>query len=148
MGGEESLGPVLVDRHERAVGQAMPLELASDDPDAVSSWFRGKVSFPVAAPRFGRSDVRLLGARLTHVGADDAAYLAYRVQDHPLSVLVFPAGLRPAAGRDVRVVGDRRIYTSRRGGLAWVLFDSGGLTYALVSDLPEALLLELATRIR
>jgi anti-sigma factor RsiW len=137
----------IVERHERAVSQSLPLELASHDADAVSAWFRGKLPFPVAAPRFADADVRLIGGRLTHVQGRDAAYLGYEVQGHLLSAIVVPAGTTPLGGDRVYSVANRPVFASHRRGLTWVVFDRGGLVYALVSDLPEATLLSLAAQV-
>jgi anti-sigma factor RsiW len=138
----------IVERHQRAVSRSMPLELASHDADAVSAWFRGKLPFPVTAPRFSDPGIRLIGGRLTYVQRQDAAYIGYTVQGHLLSVIVVPAGATPLTGDRVYSVADRPVFASHANGLTWVAFDRGGLVYALVSDLPEAELLSLAAQVR
>jgi anti-sigma factor RsiW len=147
--GADAVERDLIDRHRRATAASLPLELASADSTAVSTWFDGKVAFPVAPPRFSRPDIRLVGGRLTHVREADAAYLGYRTGDRPVSLLVFPAGDRPLPGRDVHRVGGRTIHTgSRPDGLSYAAFRQGDLVYALVAELPLATLVELAAAIR
>ncbi len=147
-GEADSLAADLIDRHERvAVRLAWPLELASGEPEAVSSWFRGKVAFPVSAPRFPGPEIRLVGGRLTHVRESDAAYLRYDAGTRPVSVLVFRPGSRPIWGDRVHDVMGRSVYTGRRGTLSYAVFRVGDLAYALTSDLPESALLDLAASI-
>ena len=133
-----------IDRHERALGQNLPLELTSADADAVSSWFHGKVSFPVVAPRLPGPNIRLVGGRLTHVREEDAAYLRYDADARPVSVLVFRPGARPIGGERVYEIAGRQVFTGRRDSLNYAVFRVGDLAWALTSDLPESALLEIA----
>ena len=138
----------LVDRHERVVRRTLPLELSTADGNAASAWFQGKVPFQLRVPRFSDPRVRLRGGRLTHVGDQDAAYLAYELQGSPLSVLVLPGGSRPVGGERAYDVGDRTVFASRRDELNYAVFRQGDVVYALVSALPELTLVELAGQIR
>jgi anti-sigma factor RsiW len=138
----------LVDRHERVVQHTLPLELATADGNAASAWFQNKVPFQLRVPRFTDPRVRLRGGRLTHVGDQDAAYLGYELQGRPLSVLVIPGGSRPVGGERAYDVGGRTVFASRRDELSYAVFRHGDVVYALVSDLPELTLVELAGQIR
>jgi anti-sigma factor RsiW len=143
----EAVGTDLVNRHERAVGHALPLELVTDDADAVSAWFQGKVDFRVVPPRFSDTGIRLVGGRLTHVRDQDAAYLGYDVLGHPLSLLVVAAGRLPFGGERVYSVGGRNVFVSHRDGLNYAVLSRNGLVYALVSDLDGATLVGLAAQV-
>jgi len=143
----DAVGSDLVNRHERAVGHALPLELVTADADAVSAWFQGKVDFPVVPPRFSDPEIRLVGGRLTHVRDQDAAYLGYDVRGHRLSLLVVPAGRLPFGGERLYAVGGRNVFVSHRAGLTYAVLSRDGLVYALVSDLDAVSLVELAAQV-
>jgi anti-sigma factor RsiW len=138
----------LVDRHERVVRRTLPLELSTADGDTASAWFQDKVPFQLRVPRFTDPRVRLRGGRLTHVGDQDAAYLGYELQGHPLSVLVLPGGSQPVGGERAYDVGGKTVFASRRAELSYAVFRAGDVVYALVSDIPEMMLVELAGQIR
>ncbi|MBN1771284.1 MAG: zf-HC2 domain-containing protein [Deltaproteobacteria bacterium] len=138
----------LVDRHERVVQRTLPLELATADGGAAAAWFQGKVPFALRVPRFADARIRLRGGRLTHVGDRDAAYLGYELQGHSLSVLVVPGDARPVGGERAYDVGGRTVFASSRGEIHYAVFRDGEVVYALVSDLPETTLVELAGQIR
>jgi|GEM_PF-1390338 len=138
----------LLDRHDRAVRRALPLELSTADGNAVSGWFEDKVPFRFRAPRFADPRVRLRGGRLTHLGDRDAAYLAYELQGRPLSVLVVRGDAGPVGGERAYDAGGRTVFAGRREPVSYAAFRDGDLVYALVSDLPETTLVELAGQIR
>ncbi|MBI5502384.1 MAG: zf-HC2 domain-containing protein [Deltaproteobacteria bacterium] len=137
----------IVDRHDRFVHHALPLETASYDPGTVGDWFRDKLPFQVVAPRFQEPDARLLGGRLSHVQAQDAAYLAYDVGGRRMSVIVLPAGSVRVGGTPV-TAGGRTVFLSSRQGVTAAVVESDGLLYALVSDISPDTLLHLASQIR
>ncbi|MBI5487646.1 MAG: zf-HC2 domain-containing protein [Deltaproteobacteria bacterium] len=143
----DDVGVDIVDRHERAVRHTLPLETASSDTGAVADWFRDKVPFPVVAPRFDDPDVRLLGGRLTHVRAEDAALLGYVVGDQWMSVIILPAGAVRVGGTPM-ALGDRTVYVSQIDSATEVTFEQNGLLYAMVSDVSPDILLRLAAQIR
>lgn len=138
----------LLDRHDRVVRRALPLELTTADGGAASAWFQGRVPFQFLVPRFLDPRVRLLGGRRTHVGDRDAAYLAYDLSGQPLSVLVVPGDAGPVGGERGYDVGGRTVFASRRNGVSYAVFRDGEVVYALVSSLPERTLVELAGQIR
>jgi anti-sigma factor RsiW len=119
-----------------------PVEVAGPDPDGVSTWFRGKVDFPVRPPRFD-NQVRLLGGRLGHLGQQHAAYLVYSMQGgHKVSVFVYPGNIPIEAPRRI-VVRDRPVYVGDESGYRVALFRDRGIGYALASDLDESELVRL-----
>jgi hypothetical protein len=126
-------------RHQR--GQ-LPLELVSDAPPQISAWFANKLPFSVQLPNYQESSgqeklYRLEGARLVGYKADYAAYVAYQMQQRPISlVITSDAVAQPAGGEQIAAKGLTFHYNSI-DGLKVITWSDRGLTYALVSDLAE-----------
>lgn len=135
-GSRDPLVDEAVQRHARD----LPLEVTAADVagDAVPEWFKGKLDFNPRPPRFTRPDMRLVGARLSHISDRPAAYMRYElprghaglfiVEDH--DGRLFPA--RVFSERDGRV----RIVAARGYNIA--VWHHDGIAYSLVSDLDAA----------
>ena len=127
-------------RHQR--GQ-LPLELTTDTAGDVSRWFEGKVPFVVTLPDYqgetsepeNRYEIR--GARLVGFDGDYAAYVAYRMDRHPVSLVITSTSVaRPEGGEAVSARGIA-FHFETFDNLKVVTWSHGNLTYALVSDLEE-----------
>lgn len=124
----------LADDHMRAIGGD---GLASADTAAVAEWLRARLPFAVHVPVM--RDLQLRGARLCLMGGRRGAVVEYRTATgEPVSYYVVPApeGSAATAGPDVR--------RASRGGYHVVGWTEPGLLHALVANLPESRLLELA----
>jgi anti-sigma factor RsiW len=131
----------------------VPIEVPTPEAREVDEWFRDKLPFELAAPRFEDDQVMLLGGRLSKVGGGDsglrsrrAAYLVYGVGPHKLTVLVFDGkDLEVDDDSAIREVNGRRlaIHHDQDRGYNVALYRKGNLTYAYTSDLPETDLLRL-----
>ena len=128
-----------VDTHLRYARRQLPLEVISDRPEAVSGWFEGRVPFHLALPDYPlapgeRKPYRLEGGRLVSFHGDYAAYVAYRMDDQPVSLLVTSSDrVRPAGGEIVRS-GALEFHVQSLAGLNLITWSDKGLTYALASD--------------
>jgi anti-sigma factor RsiW len=128
-----------VDTHLRYARGQLPLEVASDRPEAVSRWFEGRVPFQLALPdyRLGPGETKpyhLEGGRLISFQRDYAAYVAYRMDEEPVSLLVTSSDrVRPRGGEIVRS-GALTFHVQSLGGLNLITWSDKGLTYALASD--------------
>jgi anti-sigma factor RsiW len=130
------------DTHQRHLKKKLPLEVVSDAPAVISSWFAGKLPFAVKLPNYQESSgqeklYQLEGARLVGYKNDYAAYVAYQMRTRPISlVITSDAVAQPAGGEEILAKGIRFHYDSIQGYkvLTW---SDRGLTYALVSDLDE-----------
>jgi anti-sigma factor RsiW len=124
-------------RHER--GQ-LPLEVHSEVPADVSRFFEGRVPFHLTLPDYkvGRGETkpyRLVGGRLVAFEDDYAAYVAYRMDERPISLLVTSAGrVRPEGGEAI-ASGGLTFHIESVAGLKVITWSDNGLTYALASDL-------------
>jgi anti-sigma factor RsiW len=128
--------------HQRHLRGQLPLEIATAQPAQVSDWFKGKVAFSVELPNYQEQSGQeklydLEGARLVGYQNDYAAYVAYRMQQRPISLLVTSEQTaRPAGGEEIVSKGITFHYDSI-SGFKVITWSDRGLTYALVSDLEE-----------
>ncbi len=140
-GANDALVNEAVAKHNRD----LPLEVmaASVGPDAIWSWFDGKLDFHPAPPRF-RPEVRMVGARLSQLREWPAAYVRYALPSGQAGLFIVddPAGRFEAGGRElgsgahvVRLVAAR--------GYNVAVWRQREIVYSLVSDLDEKALFQL-----
>jgi anti-sigma factor RsiW len=131
-----------VESHLRHMRGQLPLEMESSNPQDISSWFANKVAFNVKLPSYQESSGQdklytLEGARLVGYENDYAAYVAYRMKDRPISLVITSEQLaRPSAGEVIAARG-LTFHFNAIDGLKVITWSDRGLTYALVSDLDE-----------
>ena len=130
------------DTHLRHMRGQLPLEMESGSPQQISSWFLNKVNFSVKLPNYQESSGQdklytLEGARLVNYQSDYAAYVAYRMKDRPISLVITSDSVaRPSGGEEIQARGLTFHYNAI-DGLKVLTWSDRGLTYALVSDLEE-----------
>jgi anti-sigma factor RsiW len=133
---------VAVNHHVRYIRGELPLEVFSDSPEDISAWFNGKLAFNLKLPEYPQQPLEpkpyhVEGARLVGFKEDHVAYIMYRLNGHPISLLVTPDSVaKPAGGEEIPWEGLRFHFQSVSGWkvLTW---SDAGLTYALVSNLAE-----------
>ena len=88
--------------------------------------------------KYGQDKVYTLeGARLVGYQNDYAAYVAYRMKDRPISLVITSDSVaRPSGGEEIQARGLMFHYNAI-DGLKVLTWSDRGLTYALVSDLEE-----------
>jgi anti-sigma factor RsiW len=126
--------------HRRYAGGQLPLEVISDRPEELSRWFSGRVPFDLTLPDYPVSSGRrklyhLAGGRLMSFKRDSAAFVAYRMEDRPISLFVTSADRVQPAGGEVVTSGGLRFHVESVEGLKIITWTHKGLTYALASDL-------------
>jgi anti-sigma factor RsiW len=130
------------DTHLRRTRGQLPLEMESASPQDISAWFSNKVDFHVKLPNYQESSGQeklytLEGARLVGFQDDYAAYVAYRMGDRPISlVITSESAAKPSGGEEIAARGLTFHYNAING-LKVLTWSDRGLTYALVSDLDE-----------
>ncbi|HSN90788.1 MAG TPA: zf-HC2 domain-containing protein [Anaeromyxobacteraceae bacterium] len=141
-GGDDGLLDEAVRNHNRG----LPLEInaASVGPEAIPGWFAGKLDFRAAPPRFEDAEVRVVGARLSHLREWPAAYYRYELPRGQAGLFIVddPNGRFAAAGREIQV-GPRRIRVAAARGYNVAMWRQDEIVYSLVSDLDEQALLQL-----
>ncbi len=128
-----------VDIHQRHVFGRLPLELKSDSPNRISRWFEDKVSFGFELPNYHGSEklFSIRGARLVGYNNEYAAYVAYRMGDEPISLVVTSSdAAKPEGGERITSNGLFFHYENIEG-FKVITWSHRGLTYALVSNLDE-----------
>jgi anti-sigma factor RsiW len=119
-------------RHQRN----LPLEVTGN-PEAVQSWFDGKVPFAVPALKL-EPIASLRGGRLSHLGSREAAQLQYERAGQRFSIFVFdPQGLRLRAPRR-QMIGNREVFLEDTSGYHVAVFRDRGLGYAITGNLDES----------
>ena len=131
-----------VDVHKRHQRGQLPLELTTDAAGDISRWFEGKVPFVVTLPDYqetsgqeNRYEIR--GARLVGFNGDYAAYVAYRMDRQPISLVITSTSVARPAGEDIISARDIAFHFETIDGLKVVTWSHRNLTYALVSNLQE-----------
>ena len=131
-----------VDVHKRHQRGQLPLELTTDAAGDISRWFEGKVPFVVTLPDYqetsgqeNRYEIR--GARLVGFNGDYAAYVAYRMDRQPISLVITSTSVARPAGEDIISARGIAFHFETIDGLKVVTWSHRNLTYALVSNLQE-----------
>lgn len=155
--GAVEVTPLLGDVVARHVDQ-LPAEIAAEQPEQVTSWFRGKVAFRVRSVEFAEPKVRFLGARVSHIGNRQAAKLYYSVGDSRLTSVVFqsPPSLQQVLHDDQMVARwghrarfGRRVVTYQNvHGYTVPILEHDGIAYAFTGDLDQRKLLQLVASAR
>ncbi len=127
---------------EKAVAEGhardLPMDVVAADVTQVQDYFNKKLPFAVRLPRLPNDTVKALGGRVTHLRERDAAYVRYDVAGGKLSVFVYED---PNEDLDevapMYKVGNQRVVLKQVAGYTVAKWRSSGLTYSMVSDLPE-----------
>jgi anti-sigma factor RsiW len=133
-----------VNDHLRVLASQHPVEIASGGKHQVKPWFEGKLDFAPEVPSLEGTELQLRGGSVGYVFDRKAAVLIYALRQHLVTLFVFRteglawpnASAGPVPGRE----------TSARG-FNVVLWRTGELGYALVSDANAKELGELAVRL-
>jgi anti-sigma factor RsiW len=137
-----SFALMAADAHLRHIRGQLPLEMTSTEPREVSKWFVNKVDFSVKIPNYQEAPgleklYTMEGARLVAYKNDYAAYVAYRMNDHPISLVITSDSVgQTSGGEEIKAKGLVFHYNAIHG-LKVLTWSDRGLTYALVSDLEE-----------
>ncbi len=130
----------LVDEAVRKHTRDLPLEVttAAMGPESVAGWFAGKLDFNAAPLRFGGGDVRIVGARLSHIQDRPAAYVRYELPRGHMGLFILddPHRRFNETGRILRV-GPATVHLINARGFNVAVWRRNEIVYSLVSDLDE-----------
>lgn len=133
---EAAATPPLVSQAGQWHSRQLPIEVTGPDHDAVRSWFRGKVDFPVVVPDLGRRGM-LLGGRLGNVDDQLAAMLIYELDGAKISVMAVDAApLGTSFGPETRS-------WESADGFSVAVRSRNGVAYAFTASIPEQDLVSL-----
>ena len=136
-----------VNDHLRVLYSDHPVEIESGGIHQVKPWFAGRLDFAPSLGFAGDTDFPLKGGSVGYFVDRKAATFVFARRIHTITLFVFRAdGLPwPAAGGEV--LGAHRAYARASRGFHALLWRDGDLGYALVSDVAEADLRDLAARV-
>jgi len=128
--------------HLRYVRGQLPLEIASNAPNEISQWFAGKVPFFVQLPNYQETSgqeklYELEGGRLVGYKDDYAAYVAYRMRNSPIGLVITSDKAATPSGGEQIISKEITFHYNSISGLKVITWSDRGLTYALVSALDE-----------
>jgi anti-sigma factor RsiW len=126
------------DAHLGRLRHQFPLEIKSESPAAISGWFAGRVAFRLKLPDnvAGQPPLsRLEGARLVTFRNEPVAFVSYRVQQQPVTLVVAGNALAMPSGGQEMVSKGLRLHYELIQGMKVITWADHGLTYALVSEL-------------
>ena len=136
-----------VNDHLRVLSSQHPLDVESGQMHQVKPWFEGRLDFAPVVSFLGDREFPLQGGAVGYFLDRKAAVFVFHRRLHVISLFVFRAdGLPWPAGGPERVGGAEARITGARG-FNVMLWRSGELGYALVSDVDRQELAQLAGKI-
>jgi anti-sigma factor RsiW len=118
-------------------------QLRSSETAQIESWFRDKTDFSVRVPVLTNADV--VGGRLCFLRGRKAALVLYRHQSRPVSLFQLNSRDVSLTALDRSEVDGAPIWRASWKGYSLAAFEQRGVVYALVSDMRESELLEMAS---
>jgi anti-sigma factor RsiW len=136
-----------VNDHLRVVSSSHPVEIESGGIHQVKPWFTGRLEFAPRVTFSGDDEFPLVGGSVGYFLDRKAAVFVFKRRLHVITLLVFPAeGLSWPTG-DLTRVGPLSVSEQASRGFSVLLWQEGGLGYALTSDVNGHDLELLASRI-
>ena len=135
----------VVNDHLRVVTSSHPVEIESGGIHQVKPWFTGKLDFAPRVAFAGDEEFPLIGGSLGWLRDRPAAVFVWKRRLHTISLLVFRAEGLPFRGQ--KRLGRLSVDETTDRGFSVLMFRDGDLGYALVSDVQQADLEELALRV-
>ncbi len=124
----------LVGEHTRITLREDPAELSTRDTQQVALWVQGRIGHAVHVPDYSSTGIQLLGGRVTRLGGRPAAYIVYEKGRNIISLFSFPGYEASLSGlKEIRRDG-RTFLTGEYRGQQMLLWESGNMTYVLISN--------------
>jgi len=136
-----------VNNYLRLVSSQHPLDIASGGIHQVKPWFEGRLDFAPVVLFEGNQDFPLKGGSVGYFLDRQAAVLVYGRRLHTITLFVFREDGLPWPTRGLEVMGRAHVVASVNRGFNVLLWRSGELGYALVSDLDAGELRELGAKL-
>ena len=129
-----------VKTHQQQLAGLLPIEVKTDSPVDMTGWFANKVSFKFRLPTYQEgpgqnAKFTLVGGRLVNFRSEYAAYVAYRMKDKLISLVITSAHSSKASGGETTEARGLVFHSHRSDGLEVVTWSAHDVTYALVSSL-------------
>ncbi len=131
----------------RLLSSQHPLDIESGGIHQVKPWFEGRLDFAPLVPFQGDQEFPLRGGAIGYFLDRKAAVFVYSRRLHRISLFVFRAEGLPWPTRGLQPVGKAQAYVAATRGFNVILWRSGELGYALVSDVDASELLRLGAKL-
>jgi anti-sigma factor RsiW len=128
-----SLVQVAVSEHERYLRGQHSLGVISRNPQTVMSWLEQRVQMPLYIELEAVPEAQLVGAKAP-VRDTQAAYLAYRFGNEPVSLLVAPPREISMSQDDVRLFRNTLFFPGQVEGHQTLQWSDRRHTYVLVAE--------------
>ncbi len=126
-----------VRQHQLSLRQPDALDVVGHDAPTVSSWLEHRLGFRVDLPHNTPEEFRLVGGRIAETAAPPAAYVAYRVGEETVSLLITPPQEIRLAGRDVISFRNILFHPADVDGYHTLEWSDSRHTYVLVASSPR-----------
>jgi anti-sigma factor RsiW len=136
-----------VNDHLRVLYSSHPVEIESGGIHQVKPWFAGKLDFAPTMGFAGDADFPLKGGSVAYFMDRQAATFVFSRRLHTITLFVFRAERLPWPAAGGEALGAHRAYARASRGFHTLMWRDGDLGYALVSDVAETDLRELAVRV-
>ena len=136
-----------VNDHLRILSSQHPLDIESGGMHQVKPWFEGRLDFAPVVGFLGDQEFPLQGGAVGYFLDRKAAVFVFHRRLHAISLFVFRAEGLPWPTRGLTRVADAEAHATVARGFTVILWRTGGLGYALVSDVNREELTQLAVKI-
>jgi hypothetical protein len=125
--------------HREVLGGNLAPGLRSNSPQAVTTWFAGKVSFNFKLPAAdsileNKPVYQLTGATLVSYKGQPAALVAYEAPNEKITLLVASSQSALVSGGNEVAFGKLMFHFRTEAGFRVITWSNHGLSYALVSS--------------
>jgi anti-sigma factor RsiW len=128
-----------VETHQLRLHDRLPIQFKTASAREVTAWFDSKLPFRFRLPTYqedsgDRSKYEMIGGSVASFRGKSTAYIAYRMRNELISLVVTSADQAVASGGDSIVAKSLVFHSTKKGDLEVVTWSVHNLTYALVSD--------------
>lgn len=146
-GGASAMVAEAVNDHVRLLQRDRPLDVESGGIHQVKPWFAGRLDFAPVVSFEGDQEFPLRGGAVGYFVDRRAAVFVYTRRLHTVSLFVFRAEGLPWPEGGLTPIGGAAAYTTVSRGFSVILWRTGDLGYALVSDVDAQELARLAAKL-
>lgn len=132
--GAQPLVAEMVGKHQIYSRHEENLHVKNSDSAEVGSWLDKRLDFPVRLPQLARPGEKLVGARISSIADEQAAYLLYEMAGRRISLYIFKAPRGGFPSGSPKLVAGAQFFTSTFEGVPVVWWDEQDLYYTAISD--------------
>ncbi len=134
-----------VEEHEEYLEQGFPLQITSDNPQAVNAWFKDKVGYDPEISSLAGHDFVLMGGMTVEMWHKKVACVCLKKKDVWVSWFVLPDDKLQIPQIQKIQKGEKELYFTQQDKFNLVLWREKGKFFSLVSELNLDELINLAS---